>query len=405
MTQTADTDTAGVLDGIRVFDMTLAAVGPWSTKLLAQLGADVIHVESPVLEMSHHIPPNIKGTGVLYISANHNKRNMMLDLKSLKDREQALELVGQCDLFVQNMRPGAVDRLGFDYETVSLRNPAIIYVSASAYGREGPMAAEAGVDPLLQAFCGWSSLNGPVGSRGEMFRHYAHLDINTSSMIVEAVLQALIHRERTGEGQFIELEMLTAALSIQTTRLAETLATGEQPIPMGSATSTTVPHQAFRCEDQRWLAVGVERNDLWPGFCRAMGLDELIDDPRFATNPDRVTNREHLIPVISDRFADRPAAWWVLRLSKESIPNSEIMDFNRLRYHPQVTQNGHLVELDTDHWGHLVVEGPPWRLTKTPEKPVRGAGRPGEHTSDVLRELGIGEGSAETAPQASGAER
>ena len=191
---------AGVLDGIRVFDLTLAAVGPWASKLLGQLGADVIHVEGPKPELAHNIPPYVRGTGVLYLAANGGKRHVMLDLKDPADRATALRLVEQCDVFVQNMRPGAVDKLGLSYEAVSAVNPGIVYVSASAYGRVGPMATEAGVDPLVQAFCGWCSVNGAPGSSGEMFRHYAHLDLTTSSMAVEAVLAGLLARERTGSG-------------------------------------------------------------------------------------------------------------------------------------------------------------------------------------------------------------
>ena len=246
----------GILDGIRIFDLSIAAVGPWAAKLLGELGADVIKVEAPGGELSHYIPPPIKGSAVLYISANFNKRHIVLDLKQEADRAIALKIVKQSDVFIQNMRPGAVERLGLGYDVVSQLNPRLIYVSASAYGRTGPMAKEAGVDPTVQAFSGWCSVTGQPGSQGEMFRHFAHLDINTSSMIVEAVLQALLAREKTGRGQNIEIEMVSAALSLQTSRLAEYFATRQQPQPMGSAVTTTVPHQAFRCEDQQYIAVG-----------------------------------------------------------------------------------------------------------------------------------------------------
>lgn len=383
----------GILDGIRVFDLSLAAVGPWATKLLGELGADVIKVEAPEGELSHYIPPPIKGTAVLYISANFNKRHMVLDLKQEGDRAIALKIIEKSDVFVQNMRPGAVERLGLGYDVVSQINPKIIYVSASAYGRTGPMAKEAGVDPTVQAFSGWCGITGPPDGQGEMFRHLAHLDINTSSMIVEAVLQALLARERTGKGQKIEIEMLAAALSLQTSRVAEYFATNEQPKPMGSAVTTTVPHQAFLCEDQKYIAVGVVQEDQWPRFCRALKREELRDDPRFATNPQRVKNREALIPLLEERFRTKPAAWWAIRLTKEQVPNSRLMDFEALRYHPQVVQNEHIVELQTPHWGTLSVDGVPWKFSKTPAGPIRPGGLKGEHTEEVLRELGIAVGS------------
>jgi len=159
----------GILNGIRVFDLSIAAVGPWAAKLLGEMGADVIKVEAPEGELSHYIPPPIKGTAVLYISANFNKRHIVLDLKQEGDRAIALKINEKSDVFIQNMRPGAVERLGLGYDVVSQINPRIVYVSASAYGRTGPMAKEAGVDPTVQAFSGWCSITGQPGSQGEMF--------------------------------------------------------------------------------------------------------------------------------------------------------------------------------------------------------------------------------------------
>jgi crotonobetainyl-CoA:carnitine CoA-transferase CaiB-like acyl-CoA transferase len=381
---------AKILDGIRVFDLTIAAVGPWATKLLGALGADVIKVEAPGGDrLSHMVPPLIKGSSVLYITANYNKRMIELDLKREADRAIALKIIEKSDVFVQNMRPGAVERLGLGYDVVSQVNPRIVYVAASAYGRVGPMAREAGIDPTVQAFCGWCSVTGPENGRGEMFRHLAHIDLTTATTITQAVLQALLARERTGRGQRIEIEMLTAAMALQTTRLAEYFATGVQPRPMGSAAATAVPHQAFECEDRKYVAVGVERDHQWPGFCRALKLDDLISDPRFTTNPLRVDNRADLIPILAARFKTKPAAWWIIRLTKEKVPNGPFMTFDQLRYHPQVLENDHIVEIDTSHWGRLHVDGLPWSFGRNPAGPIRAGGKPGEHTAEVLAELGI----------------
>jgi crotonobetainyl-CoA:carnitine CoA-transferase CaiB-like acyl-CoA transferase len=378
------------LDGIRVFDLTVAAVGPWAGKLLGAMGADVIKVEAPGGDqLSHAVPPRIKGNSVLYISANHNKRMIELDLKQEADRAIALRIVEKSDVFVNNMRPGAVERLGLGYDVVAKVNPRIVYVLASAYGRSGPMAAEAGVDPTVQAFCGWCSITGPEHGRGEMFRHLAHIDLTTATTITQAVLEALIARERTGKGQRIEIEMLTAAMALQTTRLAEYFATDVQPQPLGSASSTTAPHQAFECADKRFVAIGIERDEQWPAFCRAMKLPELITDQRFATNPMRVSNRAALVEILKERFKSKPAVWWMIRLTNEKVPNGPVMSFDELRYHPQVRDNEHIVEIDTPHWGHLNVDGLPWKFSRTPAGPIRAGGKPGEHTAEVLAELGI----------------
>jgi crotonobetainyl-CoA:carnitine CoA-transferase CaiB-like acyl-CoA transferase len=388
------------LDGIRVFDLTVAAVGPWATKLLGAMGADVIKVEAAGGDqLSHAVPPRIKGNSVLYISANHNKRMIELDLKQEADRAIALRILEHSDVFVNNMRPGAVERLGLAYDTVANVNPRIIYVLASAYGRSGPMAAEAGVDPTVQAFCGWCSITGPEQGRGEMFRHLAHIDLTTATTITQAVLEALIARERTGQGQQIEIEMLTAAMALQTTRLAEYFATGKQPEPLGSASATTAPHEAFECEDKLFVAIGVERDEQWPAFCRAMKLPELIADQRFASNPLRVNNRAALLEILRPRFKSRPAAWWMIRLTQERVPNGRVMAFNELRYHPQVRENEHIVEIDTPHWGRLSVDGLPWKFGRTPAGPIRAGGKPGEHTAQVLAELGISDHPTATAPK------
>jgi CoA:oxalate CoA-transferase len=381
---------AKVLDGIRVFDLTIAAVGPWATKLLGALGADVIKVEAPGGDrLSHAVPPMIKGSSVLYISANHNKRMIELDLKKEADRAIAVKIIEKSDIFVQNMRPGTVERLGLGYDVVARLNPRMIYVAASAYGRAGPMAAEAGIDPTVQSFCGWCSITGPEHGRGELYRHLAHLDLTTATTITQAILQALIARERTGQGQLIEIEMLTAAMALQTTRLAEYFATGEQPPPLGSAAATTAPHQAFECEDRKYLAVGVERDEQWAGLCRALKLEELVGDSRFATNPQRVLRRAELSRILAERFRTKPARWWEIRLKKQNVPNSLFLTFEELRDHPQVLANDHIVELDTLHWGRMHVDGLPWKFASTPVGPVHGGGLPGEHTEEILRELGI----------------
>ena len=339
--------------------------------------------------LSHSVPPKIKGSSVLYISGNYNKRMIELNLKNEADRATALKIVEKSDVFVNNMRPGAVERLGLGYDVVSRVNPKIVYVVACAYGRVGPMAQEAGIDPTVQAFCGWCGITGPENGRGEMFRHLAHIDLTTATIVTQAVLQGLLARERTGKGQRIEVEMLRAAMAIQTNRLAEYFATGVQPRPLGSAASTTVPHQAFECEDSRYVAAGVVNEDQWPGFCRALKLDNLISDARFVSNPLRVENRAELIPIIAARFKTKPAAWWIVRLTKEKVPNGPFLTFDELRYHPQVIANGHIVGIDTPHWGKLNVDSLPWKFDATPAGPIRAGGLPGEHTAEVLAELGI----------------
>ena len=381
---------ARILEGIRVFDLTVAAVGPWSTKLLGAMGADVIRVERPGGDnLSTGVPPRINGTSVLHISANQNKRNTELDLKKESDRAIALEIIEHSDVFVQNMRTGTVERLGLGYEAVAKVNPRIIYVAASAYGRIGPMAHFGAIDPEIQAMCGWCSIMGQTGGRGEMFRHLGHIDLTTATYITQAVLQALLARERTGKGQKVEIEMLRAAMAIQTTRLAEYFATGVQPQPMGSANATEVPHQAFLCQDQKYIAVGVVKEAQWPALCSALKLTQLISDPRFHTNAARLEHRDDLIPILDERFKAKPAAWWTIVLTREKVPNAPFLKFEELRFHPQVRSNGFLVEIDSPDWGRLWSDGLPWKFETTPAGRIRPSAKHGAHTAEVFAELRI----------------
>ena len=254
------------------------------------------------------------------------------------------------------------------------------------------MATEAGVDPLLQAFCGWSSITGAEGSSGEMFRHFAHLDLTTSSMIVEAVLAALLARKRTGTGQHIEIEMLAAALSLQSSRLAEFFAdtNATPPQALGSACTSTVPQQTFRCLDGRWLAVGVESDEQWLRLCSGIGLAILAADERYRTNRGRIEHRAELLPQLETRFASKPLSWWAMCLLKARVPHARLTDFDELRQHPQVVANGFITDLDTPHFGRIAVEGPPWRFSATPSVAVVAGGLAGEHTAQVLAEFNVG---------------
>ncbi len=381
---------AGPLTGYRVFDLTLAGVGPWAAKLLGEMGADVIHVDAPGRPLAD-VPPTVRGMGLLKMIANYNKRGIILDIKQPRDREVAYKLLETCDVFLANMRPGAVDRLGLGYEEASKINPRIVYCLASGYGERGPMVPVPGADPQIQTFSGWCSITGQPGRAGEFFRHFAHLDFNTSVYIVEGILQGLLHRERTGRGQKIEIAMTAAAISLQTSRYAEFFATGKTPSTMGSAVTTTVPHQAFLCQDQNYFTVGVIQEDQWPRFCNAIGKPDLSADQRFATNPQRVRNREQLIPILEEVFRTKPVRWWEIKLTEAKVPHGRVLSFEDLRWHPQVLENEHMTRMETPRWGTFYTDSMPWRFSEAQES-LRPGFLPGEHTEEVIKELGMAPG-------------
>lgn len=381
------------LDGIRVFDITLAGVGPWSAKLLGELGADVIHVEAPG-RSPMAIPPMFGGTSILYVTANSNKRCIVLDLKEQKDRQAAYSLIRSCDVFVENMRPGVMERLGLDYESLSKVNPDLVYVSASGYGQTGHMVPRPGADPQLQAYSGWDMITGTEEGGPEFFRHFAHLDYNTSQYIVQAVLLALFARARGNGGQKIEVAMLAAAMSLQSSRISEFLATGEQPKRLGSGTTSSVPQQAFQCQDRRWLAVGVTDDAQWAPFCGAIGRADLAQDERFATNRLRIEHRDQLVPILEAHFATKPVRWWEMKLTEAGVPQGRFLSWNELRFHPQVVENAMMQHEDTPEWGHLYHEGVPWQFSKCDPITYRPAPAVGAHTEQVRAEIATIEAGA-----------
>lgn len=381
------------LDGIRVFDITLAGVGPWATKLLGELGADVIHVESPDRGAANFM----ESPQLLYVTANNNKRSALLDLKDIKQREAVYRLLRTCDVFVENMRPGVMSRLGLDYETVSKINPGIVYLSASGYGQTGHMVPRPGADPQLQAFSGWTSVTGVEDGEPEFLRVYIHLDYNTSQYITQAILMALYARGRTGRGQKVEVAMLAAAMSLQSTRIAEYFATGKTPPRLGNAASTTAPHEAFRCEDKRYLAVGVVQESQWRPFCEAIDTPELTDDPRFTTNEDRVTHRRELSALLQPIFERHPLRYWEIQLTRGGVPNGRFLYWDDLRFHPQVIENGAMSIVQHPQFGPLYQDGAPWQFSKSDRIELTPTPLPDQHTQELLAEFGTEAAEAVTA--------
>lgn len=379
---------AKILEGVRVFDMTLAAVGPWATMLLGALGADVIKIEAPGAgDIARYVPPFVKGLSVLYFDCNMNKRGIVLDLKSPRDKEIAYKLLETSDIFMENMRAGVADRIGFGYEQVAKINPKIIYGTANAWGTTGPMAPISGADPSVQAFCGWTSINGTLGGKPEMYRHVAHIDLTTSCFFASAILQALVEKEKTGKGMKVDITMLGSALNLQTSRVAEFFATGKTPPRVDSAVTTTVPHQAFQCQEGKWIAVGVVEDSQWQRLCKAIGAEDLAKDSKYSTNPLRVINRNQLIPRLEAIFKTKPVRWWEIKLDEHNVPNGRFNDFVSLRGHPQVVENEFMFDLDSELWGHVNVGGLPWRFSKAAVQTKRNPNL-GEHTEEVLKELG-----------------
>ena len=386
---------AGPLEGIRVFDWTGYGVGPFSTSILGALGAEVIKIDPPGGEMAQRVASGspaggtINGVEGFWLNFNMNKKDVILDLKSEEGRTQALKLLASCDVFVNNLRTGVPEKLGFGYEPVRKVNPKIIYCVSRGWGKSGPMAPVGGGDGVVQAFCGWTSITGARGGPGEYLRYQGQIDLNTSIYIASSILLALVTRDRTGVGQEIDMTMLGAAVAMQSSRIAEYLATGKNPMPLGAAAGTSAPHQYFHCMDAKWLAVGVETDSQWQALCKALEAPELAAAPRFATNPDRVAHRDELAEALKPIFNSKASLWWHHHLTRNGVPNSLPWDFDQLRSHPQNLLNEQMMTVDTGRAGVITTGGPPWKFSKSPARMER-ACYSGEHDAEILGALPSG---------------
>jgi crotonobetainyl-CoA:carnitine CoA-transferase CaiB-like acyl-CoA transferase len=379
----------GPLEGIRVFDLTLIMVGPWTTMNLGAMGADVIHIERPnILESSlgGGIPPTINGTSIGHITWNMNKRQMFLDLKSEFDIDMAKQLLSTCDVFVDNMRPGVADRLGLSYEALSEINPGIVYMTICGWGTSGPLSERTAADPQIQAFSGFAGNSGPRGGYPEVYRHFTQMDATTGNYATMAILMALLRRQKTGRGQRIDLTMVEAATAVQATRIGEYLATGEQPPLMGSGTTTVVPSGAFVTEDGTWMGLTATTPKQWQALCEVLKLDDFAANPAYQTIAGRVAAREEIESRLAAALKAKPARWWQLRLGRVGVPCARIMRFEELMYHPQVVENDYIIGAETEAWGKVYAAGLPWTFSRTPGS-ILPTARAGEHTAEILDEI------------------
>jgi crotonobetainyl-CoA:carnitine CoA-transferase CaiB-like acyl-CoA transferase len=376
-----DAPHSGPLSGLRVFDASMGAVGPWAGSLLGQMGAEVLKVESPQGDFIRAIRPLQKGQPTTYLSLNVSKRGVQLDMKDDAQRSQAHDLIAGADIFIENFRPGVAERIGLGWQKLSALNPRLIYASACGYGRSGPMVGIGATDPHVQAFCGSTSINGQEGSTLQRTRWYGHFDINTSMCIVQGVLAALLERDCTGKGRLVLVSMIEAAMALQRVRLAEFLA-GGNPRPMGSATTYVVPDQIFKAADG-FVAISATSQAQWQGLCKALERPDLADNRDFADNRARVANREALVAEIGAVIATRSIGHWLLVMARHDVPCAKPTSFDDFRYHQQYRENGMVTELDTGHIGAMTLAGTPWAFRDNPAE-VRRPPLQGEHTDGVL---------------------
>ena len=377
----------GPLDGVKVFDLTVAGVGPWATMLLASMGANVVKVETAERSggMRRGDGTTYNGLGSVYMHCHMGKRGIFLDLKTTEGQAHARRLLSEADVFVENMKWGTVQRLGLSYDEVSKLNPRIVYGNYPGWGSTGPYKDRGSADGMAQAFAGPAGITGRRSGKPESIRWYALHDFNASSYIVGSVLLGLLRRMRVGKGGHLMSPQQANSVAVQTSRIAEFLATGQDIPRLGSACTTTVPHRAFICQENRWLAIGVVKDDQWRGLCKAIGAQQLLDDPRFATNPGRVQNRDELEERLQAVFRTKPAQWWLTQLRKYRVPASLFYDRLTVPDMPQMKANNLITFIDYPKIGKLPYGNLPYQLSRTPVG-LRPGIWPGQDTEQILKE-------------------
>ncbi len=345
------------LAGLRVLDLTRFFAGPFCTMHLGDHGADVVKVEAPGGDQTRRQgPPFFAGNGMTFLSANRNKRSIVLDTRTEEGRALLLRLALRADVVVENFRPPVLRRMGIDYATVAATNPGVIYASLSALGADGPDAARGGFDITVQAEFGFMSITGERGGKS-IKQGTSVFDLVSGLYAFAGILAALRQRERTGRGQIVETSLMEAQVSFLVDAAMEYLAAGVVRERWGSEHSQIVPYKAFRAADGE-IVIGAGYQTVYEPFCRAIGRADLLDDPRFRTLELRVTNREAMYAILDPEIARHPIAHLIAILEAAGVPNAPVNDMARVFAHRQLLHRNMRLDLAHPVYGSCPTIGP-----------------------------------------------
>jgi formyl-CoA transferase len=382
MTRSSGTEQA--LRGVRVLDFSRILAGPFCTMMLGDLGAEVIKVERPGTGDDTRTwgPPFAGGESAYYLCCNRNKKSITVDLGKPQGRELATELAKKSDVLIENFTPGLMKRFGLDYDTLRDLNPGLIYCSISAYGQDGPYRDRPGYDMVLSAVGGLMWITGErEGNPCKV--GVAITDVLTGVYASGAITAALLWREKSGRGQYIDCSLLDIQASGLANIASNYLVAGVEATRWGTAHESIVPYQVFPTRD-RPIAIAVANQKLWEVFCDVVGKDEWRDDPRFESNPKRVENRETLLPLVAEVMASKTCDEWMKLLVEAAIPCGPVNNMESLFNDPQIVHRGMIAEVPHPTIGSLRLTGVPIKYSATPGKVNLPPPLLGEHTDEIL---------------------
>ncbi len=374
------------LHGIRVLDLSRVLAGPYCTMVLGDLGADVIKVEPPEGDETRGWgPPFAVGESAYYLCVNRNKRDIVINLKTEEGRVILIDLAKQCDVLVENFRPGTLARFSMDYETLHELNPGLIYCSITGFGQTGPLRNQPGYDLMIQAMGGIMSITGqPDGTPMKVGVAVADLFAGQNAII--AILAALQARERTGKGQYLDISLFDSQLGWLANVASNYLISGELPRRYGNAHANIVPYQSFRASDE-YFVIAVGNDKQFARLCELIGKLELADNSHFTTNDARVVHREELIQILQSVFEVKSAAHWLSALEVAGIPSSPINTIDKVFSMQHVSVREMLIHMTHPMAGDLTLVASPLKMSETPVQYLLPPPLKGEHTARVLTEL------------------
>ena len=374
------------LAGIRVIDLTRVLAGPFCSMSLGDMGAEVIKVEEPGKgDDTRGWPPFTGGEATYFMSVNRNKKSLTLNMKAPEGQAILRRLIAKADVILENFRPGTMERLGFGYDALRKLNPRLIYCAISGFGESGPESSRPGYDLIVQGESGVMDLTGfPDGPPVKVGNSVG--DLVSGMAAAQGVALALLARAKSGKGQKVEIGMLDVMASLLTYQAGLYWNAGGKPARRGNQHPSIVPYEVFQAQDA-YMTLGVANNSLWERMCRAIGREDLAQDPRFDSEAKRVTNREALIPALNAEFGRRPATDWLKRLDEAGVPAGRIKTVAEVCESEHLRARGMFVNVQHPKAGSVTAMGVPIRLWDTPGAVSAPAPLLGQHTDEILTGL------------------